>query len=199
MRSRDRDALVPSRHLPDVSACGGPDRCARRAGAAALRVPAQSQCRGRATRRRMEPGQLRGRAGESALPCHQRQLARVRGRQRGGRAGDRMDHRLDRRAHQYAAQAAGLSHRDHLARNALYSLCDGVAALVRKGRPGQSALPQRYRHHRHSDRRLFHVRDDHGRGLPVVTAGVSPGGRDAAQRQSGVGGSRARERCRHRG
>ena len=44
---------------------------------------------------------------------------------------------------------------------------------------------------RHSDRRLFHVRHDHGRGLPVVAAGVPPGGRDAAQRQSGVGGSRA--------
>ena len=50
---------------------------------------------------------------------------------------------------------------------------------------------------RHSDRRLFHVRHDPGRGLPVVAAGVPPGGRDAAQRQSGVGGSRAHERRRH--
>ena len=50
---------------------------------------------------------------------------------------------------------------------------------------------------RHPDQRLFHARDGHGRGLPMVAAGVPPGGRDAAQRQSGVGGGRARQRRRH--
>ena len=150
-------------------------------------------------RRRMEPRQFRSGARKPPFPRHQRELAGVRGRQRGARAGDRLDHRLDRRAHQYAAQAARLSDRDHLARHALHPVCHRLAVVVRQGRPGQSALPHAHRDGRHPDQRLFHARHDHGRGLPVVAAGVSPGGRDAAQRQSGAGGGRARERRRRLG
>ena len=92
-------------------------------------------------RLRMGLRQFRGGAARAQFPHHRAQLARLRGGERGARARGRLGDGLDRRAHQRAAQGARLSHRDHLARHALHSLCHGLAPVLRQGRAGQPSLP----------------------------------------------------------
>ena len=192
-------APVPPVGAADRDPLRAADRDPRGAGHSAVPVPDPGQLHHRGTdaeRVDLGPRQFRGGAERPPHRHHHDQLAGVRGGERGAGAAGRLGDGVDRRAHQHAVEAARLSHRDHLARDAVHPLRHGVAVVLRQGRSGQSSLPHAHRQHRRPDQHLLDVRHGAGGGLPVVAAGVPAGERDAAQRQSRAGGGGAGARRR---